>query len=140
MLGNDSFLRIVLGWICAGHVMTGVLLLSGRRGVRAAARLYGARFEPADQLVTIIRPTGAFVLGLGFLQALAVREPRRYIGVVDATLLVFVVRQIQRFLFRRDVYAAFRVTPARHWAMTAYFAALAALLLVARLKLAPAAK
>ena len=136
MTRNDSFLRIVLGWICAGHIMTGLLLLSGKRGVRTAARLYGARFEPTDQFQTIIRPAGAFVLGLGFLQSMAVREPRRYRAVIDATLLVFLIRQVQRILFRRDVYAAFRITPARHWAMTAYFELLAALLLLARIRLA----
>ncbi len=135
MKGKEWFRQIVLGYICAGHIATGLLLVSGKQGIRVAARLYGARFEPTGQFETIIRPAGAFVLSLGFLQAMALLEPRRYKAVIDATLLVMLFRQFQRIVFRREVYAAFGISPARHWAMTAYFATLAALLLLARLGL-----
>ena len=140
MNASHSFLRLLLGWISAGHVSTGLLLISGKRGIRLAARLYGARFEPTDQFKTIIRPAGAFVLALGVLQGMAIREPRRYKGVIDATLLVLLIRQFQRLAFRRDIYGTFDISPTRHWIMTGYFAALTALLVAARASLADEAE
>ncbi len=135
MSRNDVFLRSVLGMICAGHIVTGVSLLAGRRGARVAARLYGATFEPSPQFAYIIQPAGAYVLSMAFLQALAMRNPRRYKGAIDATLIVFAIRQFQRITRRRDIYESFGITPARHWTLTIYFQVLAVLLLVARIRM-----
>ncbi|MDQ4076639.1 MAG: hypothetical protein M3220_10390 [Chloroflexota bacterium] len=130
-----SFPRIVMAYVLSGHVMTAlVMLFSGEGGVRVGKKLYGASFEADERFVYILRPAGAYVLTLSFLQALAIREPQRYKGVFDATLLVFLIRQLQRIFLRGDVYRAFGISPSRHWASTIYFQSVAALLLLARLR------
>ncbi len=135
MNGSYRFLRAVLGWICAGHFLEGLLLLSGRRGIRAGSRLYGASFAPTDQFRYISRAAGAYVLGMGVLQAMALRDPRRYAGVIDATIVIFALRFVQRVVYRRDVHAAFGISPRRHWLNTAFFNLPGALLLLARVNM-----
>jgi hypothetical protein len=131
-------LRLILGWICAGHILTGLLaLISGERGVQLGALLYGAGFEPTAQFLYIIRPLGVYMLALAYLQALAVLDPWRYRAVIDVTLAVFVARQLQRLFFADDIAQAFGIPPDQHWLRSAYFLLLAVLLLVARLRLKP---
>ena len=135
MNGSDTFLRIVLSWICAGHFMEGLLLISGKKGIQLGSRLYGARFEPTDQFRYIVRAAGAYVLSMGFLQLMAVREPRRHKAVIDGTLAVFALRFFQRVVYRRDIYAAFGISPRQHLANTLFFNLPGALLLLARISL-----
>lgn len=135
MKRNYTFLRTVLAAICAGHFLTGLLLISGRPGIRLGSRLYGASFEPTGQFRHIIRPAGAYVLAMAWLQAMAVRNPQRYKGVIDVTLFIYWMRLFQRVFFRQDVYEAFGIAPKRHWLTTAFFQLMAALLLIGRLGL-----
>ena len=138
MRPRHLMVRAGLGWICAGHVITGVAaLLSDEAGVQIGSLLYGASFQPSAQFLYIVRPLGVYMLALAYLQVMAVREPWRYKAVIDATLAVFFIRQLQRVVFADDIYAAFGIPPDQHWLRSAYFLALAALLLVARLRLKP---
>ena len=131
-MDRRTFLQAILGWISAGHVLTGLTLLSGRRGIGAGSVIYGAEFVPTEQFQVIIRPAGVYVLTMAYLQAQAAREPERYQAVIDGTLGLFGVRLLQRTLFARQVQQTFGIAPARHWATTFYFALLAGLLLAAR--------
>ncbi len=130
---SNMFLRAVLSWVCAGHIVEGLLVISGRRGIRLGSRLYGADFEPTDQFRYIIRAAGAYILGMAFLQSLAIREPRRYTRVIDATIGVFALRFFQRVVYREEVHRAYGISPRQHWANTAFFNLPGALLLLARL-------
>ncbi|HEX8968516.1 MAG TPA: hypothetical protein VF937_11585 [Chloroflexota bacterium] len=132
---RDLLLHAVLSWICAGHIITGLAaLVSGKRAIRLGATLYRANFSPSKQFEVIVRPLGAYILALAFLQARALREPERYAAVLDATLLVFALRQIERALYASDVQDAFGIPPEAHARTTWYFRALAAALLFARLR------
>jgi hypothetical protein len=128
--------RLIMGWICAGHVLTGLAaLLSDKRGIKLGSLLYGARFEPTPQFLYIIRPLGVYILALAYLQALAVRDPWRYRAVIDATLAVFAGRQVQRYFFSKDIQSIFGISSQQHLGRSLYFLLLALLLLVARLRL-----
>ena len=129
-------LKLVLGWICAGHILIGLLaFISGEAGIRFGSLLYGADFQPAPQFEYTVRPIGAYMLGFAFLQVMAIRDPWRYRAVIDATIFVFILRQFQRILYAPDIFAAFGIAPSRHWTTTVYMLSLAALLLVARLSM-----
>ena len=133
MDGSNTFIRVILSWICAGHIVEGLLVISGRQGIRLGARLYGADFEPSDQFRYIIRAAGAYLLADAFLQSLAVREPRRYKGVIDATIAIFALRFFQRVVYRQEIYDAYAIAPRQHWLNTAFMNLPGALLLLARL-------
>jgi hypothetical protein len=136
MRRNYLFLKLLLGWVFAGHVLTGLLaFVSGEAAVRFAASLYGADFIPHPQFLYIIRPLGVYMLGFALLQFLAIRDPWRYRPAIDATLVVLALRQLQRIVFAPDIFAAFGIPPARHWLATAVFTLTAVLLLIARLQM-----
>jgi hypothetical protein len=107
-------------------------LVSGKRAIRLGSRLYGASFEPADQFEYALRPLGAFMLALAFLQGMAAWQPWRFKAVIDATLVVLVLRQVQRVLFARQATRAFGIPLRRHWLNVVFFLVQAALLLLAR--------
>jgi hypothetical protein len=128
--------RLIMAWICAGHVITGLAaLISGERGVQLGSLLYGAAFDPTPQFLYIIRPLGVYILALAFLQAMAVRDPWRYRAVIDATLGVFAARQAQRYFFSGDIESIFGIPGEQHLLRSLYFLLLALVLLVARLRL-----
>jgi hypothetical protein len=128
--------RLLLAWICAGHVITGLAaLISDERGLQFGALLYGAVFDPSPQFLYIIRPLGVYILALAYLQAMAVRDPWRYRAVIDVTLAVFAARQVQRYLFSEEIQATFGMSGDQHILRSLYFLLLAALLLVGRLRL-----
>ena len=79
----------------------------GERAIQLGGRFYQANFTPTKQFEVIVRPLGAYMLALAFLQAKAIAEPERYKSVVDATLIVFLLRQIQRTMHAQDVQSAF---------------------------------
>ena len=138
MKRDNLFARIMLAWVAAGHVLTGLLLFfSGEGGLRVVQAMYGASFEAQPQAVYLVRPLGAFMLALGLLQARAAMEPWRLRAVLDATILVFALRQIQRMVWAPAVFTLFGLTPARHWIGTAFFFATLVLLVVARVKMKP---
>ena len=131
----NVLIRAVLSWVCAGHIMTGLLaLISGKQAIQLGGLFYQAHFTPSRDFEVIVRPLGAYMLALAFLQARAIADPERYKAVVDATLLVFVLRQIQRTLYARDVQAAFGISAAAHTRTSWFFRVLAAVLLFARLR------
>ena len=133
---GGMLVRLIMAWICAGHVITGLAaLISDERGVQIGSLLYGATFEPTPQFLYIIRPLGVFILALAFLQAMAVRDPWRYRAVIDATLAVFAARQVQRYVFAGDIESIFGIDGGQHLVRSLYFLLLAVVLLVARLRL-----
>src|SRR4051812_41732548 len=100
MKWDNLFARIMLVWAAVGHVLTGLFLFfSGEGGLRLAAAMYGATFEAHPQAVYLVRPLGAFMLAMGLLQARAAADPWRLRAVLDATILVFALRQIQRIVW-----------------------------------------
>lgn len=135
-MNENRFLKVVLGAVSAGHALVGLCaLVSGKPGIEAASGFYGADFKAHKQFEYIIRPLGIFMIALAFLQAMAVREPKRYQAVIDVTLVVLLVRVAQRLVYRRDVAQTFGIAPSRHWSAVAFFATVFALLGWGRLHL-----
>jgi hypothetical protein len=135
MRHNYLFIRSILTWICTGHTLIGLILVAGKRGFNLATKIYGVRLQPSNQVTVFSRPAGAYMLSLAFLHTLAIRDPERYKGVIDATILLFLIRLFQRLAYPQEVYEAFGIAPKRHWLMTTYFHILAGLLILARFRL-----
>jgi hypothetical protein len=136
MKPDNLLARGVLAFVAIGHVVTAVpLLFSGEGGLRVAQAMYGASFDPHPQAVYLVRPLGVFMLALGLLQARAALDPWRYRVVIDVTILVFVLRQIQRVFWAPAVFQTFGLTPARHWTGTVFFLLILVLLIIARVRL-----
>lgn len=131
---SERLVQVALGCISVGQiVVAGLSMLSGRGGIGAASQLYGADFAPSRQFSYIIRPLGVYMLALSIVQLAAVREPRRYKRVIDATLLLFAIRQAQRWLLRRHITGTFGIAPARFDQGSLFFAFWGLVLLAGRI-------
>jgi hypothetical protein len=138
MKRDNMLARVMLVWVALGHLASGLpLLFSGEGGMRIAQLMYGASFEPHAQAVYLVRPLGVYLLAMGLLQLRAAADPWRLRAVIDVTLLIFVLRQLQRVFWAPAMFETFGLTPARHWTATAVFFATLVLLAVARVKLKP---
>ena len=133
---NYLFLKFVLGSICIGHLFVGLLaLISGQKALRLGSRIYGANFTPSGQFEYIIRPLGVYMLALAFLQGVALSNPQRYKVVIDATLVVFVLRQFQRLWYVRTIRTTFGIPTRAHLSGSLFYLVMATLLLIGRLTL-----
>src|SRR5687768_9015681 len=113
---GNMLARVMLVWVALGHIITGLpLLFSGEGGMRIAQRMYGASFEPDTQALYLVRPLGVYLLAMGIIQLRAAMDPWRMRAVIDVTILIFVLRQIQRIFWAPAMFETFGLTPARHW-------------------------
>jgi hypothetical protein len=129
----------VLGWlkafmwfVCLYHVTVG-LALNLNLGLKewVATIFYGATVDWKDaQFVYILKPLGAFMIALGFMAAVAARDPLGRLGIVYGFALLFTLRALQRVVFMADSQAAFSIAPARALSTMGFMLLLAAALVV----------
>jgi hypothetical protein len=130
---SERLVQVALGCISVGQiVVAGMTMLSGKGGIDAASRLYGADFKPHKQFSYIIRPLGAYMLALSIAQLAAVRKPRRNKRIIDATILLFAIRQAQRWVLRESITETFGIAPRRFDQGSIFFAFWGIVLLIGR--------
>jgi hypothetical protein len=135
---HNLFPRAILAWVAAGHLLTGIMLFfSGAGGLAIAKRVYGAAFEPSPQFIYIVRPLGVYMLALGLLELRAAFDPWRFRAVLNVSILVFTLRQIQRIFYAPAVFQALGLTASRHRTGTALFFLILILLIAARFMTKP---
>lgn len=135
---SERLVQVALGCISVGQVVVaGLTILSGKDGIGAASKLYGADFSPTRQFSYIIRPLGVYMLALSLAQFAAIRQPRRYKRVIDVTILLFAIRQAQRWILRDHITQTFGIAPRRFDAGSLFFAFWGIALLVGRVLMGP---
>ncbi len=120
-----TLLRGYLWFICAFHVITGLGVNFSRPFMTTMAGWYGATVDFTPQFLTILHPLGAFMFILGVLAAVAARDPLRYRPIVYCFAGLFLIRSLQRVIFKQDIEQAFQIEPARNLASMALFLAMA---------------
>jgi hypothetical protein len=111
---NSLWLRVLqayLVFICAFHVITGLGINFSRPLMEAMAIYYGAKVDFTPQFLTILHPLGAFMFILGVLAAVAAVNPLRYRPIVYCFALLFLIRSVQRILFKEEIEKAFGIDP-----------------------------
>jgi hypothetical protein len=90
-----------------------------------AADMYGARVDFTDrQFVTILHTLGAFMFILGVLAAVAALKPIRYRAVGYSFAALFVIRAVQRVVFREQMEEVLHIAPGRNLFNICFFLAL----------------
>jgi hypothetical protein len=135
--GPVKWLRILLWLTALFHLMTGLGLMFSVDFQKLAVTSYGARIPWDDRDVYFIRIVGSFAFVLGYLAAMAARDPVRHSIVVVAFIEFFVLRNINRHLYSRELYSGFGVAPVTNDLTTLFFG-IQAVLLAALLWRAPA--
>jgi uncharacterized membrane protein YuzA (DUF378 family) len=133
---NDYWpLRALLGSAGASHLTLGIMALAGKSGVDLAARIYGVDKKLDDQVHYVVGLAGAYLFSMGGLMTLAAIDPRRYKGVIDFSLLLYVVNTYFRLRHFKDSEKLFGVTPDRLRNRILFLDTVGALILWQRLKL-----
>lgn len=121
-------LQTLLWGICAFHVMVGLGLNLFPSFPEAMAGYYGASVDWTPQFLYILKPLGVFMLAMGFLAAVAAREPLRHGPIVYAFVAVFVLRAAQRLVFMSVLVEEFQISAGRNFANMVFFFLLGAVL------------
>lgn len=121
-------LQTLLWSICAFHVMVGLGLNLFPSFPEAMAGYYGATVDWTPQFVYILKPLGVFMLVMGFLAAVAARDPLHNAPIVYAFVAVFVLRAAQRLVFMGVLVEEFQISAGRNFANMVFFFLLGAVL------------
>jgi hypothetical protein len=132
-------LQALLCFVCAAHVVIGVGVNLAPGFPPLMAGIYGATVDWTPQFTYILKPLGAFMLTVGLLAGIAATDPVRHSAVVYAIAVLFVIRSAQRMVFADETLRAFGITLARDVAVSCFFLALAAALVVLGRRVAAAA-
>jgi hypothetical protein len=130
MSRSERWLRAILVFISAFHLIAGVGLMFSLPFQQWAVALYGAHVSWDASSVYFIRIIGSFAFVLGFLALMASRDPLKYKIVVIGFIEFFILRNINRHLYSNELYAGFGVSPLVNDLTTAFFGVQAILLAV----------
>jgi len=123
-----KWLRGVLVFIAVFHLVAGLGLMFSVPFQRFAVGSYGANLAWDDRNIYFLRIIGSFAFVLGYLAAMASRDPLKHQIVLIGFIEFFVLRNIHRHLYSRELYAGFGVSPAVNDLTTVFFGAQAVLL------------
>jgi hypothetical protein len=107
----QKLLKYLVAFIGAYHLVIGCGLMFSTTFQHFAVHAYGASFDWTVRDVYYIRIIGSFVVVLGSMALVASRDALRYWPFVMCYVEFFILRDISRHLFSRELYDGFRVAP-----------------------------
>ena len=125
-----TWLRILLLLIAVFHLAAGCGLMFSESFQKFAVALYGATFSWNVRDTYFIRIVGSFAFVLGYLAAMASRDPIKHRIVIIGFVEFFVLRNINRHLYSRELYDGFGVSRLVNDLTSVFFGAQAVLLAV----------
>jgi hypothetical protein len=114
-------LQILLWLIAAFHLIAGAGLMFSTSFQRFAVDVYGAQLDWTPRNVYFLRIIGSFAFVLGTIAAMAARNPLKHAFVIVGFIEFFVLRNIHRHLYSRELYAGFGVSSLTNDLTTVFF-------------------
>ncbi len=121
-------LKAYLWFIAVFHLFIGLAVNLSDSFTKMIAAGYGATVDWTPQFTYILHPLGAFMIVLGFLAAVAARDPERYDAVIFGFIGLFLIRSLHRIVFGSVITSAFGIPSSRNTANMVIMAAQAILL------------
>src|SRR5262245_38963908 len=118
----------MLIFVAVFHLIAGAGLMFSTGFQRFAVASYGAALPWDVRDVYFIRIIGSFAFVLGYLAAMAARDPLKNKIVIIAFIEFFVLRDINRHLYSQELYSGFGVAPFVNDLTTVFFGCQALLL------------
>jgi len=106
-----GWLRVLLVFIAVFHLVAGIGLMFSVDFQRLVASSYGAQIPWNERDVYFVRIIGSFAFVLGYLAAMAAKDPLKHKIVVIAFIEFFILRNVNRHLYSQELYAGFGVPP-----------------------------
>lgn len=117
-------LQVYLGMVALFHAVTGLGINVAQPFMEMTAKMYGAEVDFTPQFVAILHPLGAFMFVLGLLAAAAAMDPLRYRAISYGFAALFVIRALQRVVFKTDLEQAFHIAATRNMINIGFFLAM----------------
>jgi hypothetical protein len=129
-----TILRLLLLLACVSHLFLGAIAFVAvpEMVTRWAAIAYGAAVTLTPPLQHAVRILGAFMLAVGVMAVLALRDPVRNRAIADGIGILQLLRVAQRLIFAAEIQQTFGVSPGRLLLQSAFFFALGLALLLVR--------
>src|SRR6267378_2348621 len=109
-----KMLKVFLWFVCAFHLSVGVGINLSIGFINLVALWYGARVDLTPQFVALLHPLGAFMFILGVFAGVAAMDPLRYRPIVYGFSALFVIRSLQRVIFKHQIENAFAIDPGKN--------------------------
>ena len=123
-----SSLKWLLWFVCAFHLIVGIGLNVSAGFPQAVAEYYGATVDWTPEFQYIVKPIGAFMIAIGIMAGAAARNPLANSSVVHGLVALFVMRGLQRIVFREEIANALAIAGGRNIANAIFFLLMAAVL------------
>jgi hypothetical protein len=123
-----KWLRGVLAFIAIFHIVAGLGFMFSVPFQKFAVALYGATLTWDARDIYFIRIVGSFAFVLGYLAAMAARDPLKHQIVIVGFIEFFILRNINRHLYSGELYSGFGVSPFVNNLTTIFFGVQAILL------------
>lgn len=123
-------LQVFLWFVCAFHVSVGIGINFSTGFINRVASWYGAQVDLTPQFVALLHPLGAFMFVLGVFAGVAAMDPLRYRPIVYGFSALFVIRSLQRVVFKHQIEDAFAIAPGKNLTSIVLFFLLGACLFV----------
>jgi hypothetical protein len=128
MTNSIKWLRGVLAFIAVFHIVAGLGLMFSVQFQKFSVASYGAALTWDARDIYFIRIVGSFAFVLGYLAAMAARDPLKHQIVVVGFIEFFIIRNINRHLYSGELYSGFGVSPLVNNLTTIFFGVQAILL------------
>ena len=122
MTSAVKLLQTLLVLIAVFHLVAGLGSMFSIEFQQHALALYGARISSGEKDTYFIRIVGSFAFVLGYLAAVASRDPLKHQIVIIGFIESFLLRNVNRHLYSRELYAGFGVSPLVNNLTTMFFA------------------
>lgn len=101
--------------LSADHLFTGALaMFFPKRAVKTYAKLFGAEIPETKEYLVILKPWGALGIFAGLVGLLPVFDPKKYIFILGALVVLLMMRLIYRLKFQKDATSSLKLSPKRN--------------------------
>jgi hypothetical protein len=133
MKPGDLALRILLGLVALSNIAVGLLgVIPGIDVSKIAAVFYSAVLMVTPQLEHVTQMFGAYMLTLGILAGLAIKDPHQNRFIIYGVIFMLFVRTAQRIFFATEAYSVFGIPGTAYWIQTIIYFAVAVALIFLR--------
>ena len=122
MVKKSVLLKVVLAGVCVSHVVIGLIGCFPAIPVESLAEyFYKAKVTVTPQLAHVVQMFGAYMLTIGILAMIALRDTVKYKSVIQTISFLLFVRVLQRVLFAGQAHELFSIPAGWYWTQTIFF-------------------
>ncbi len=106
-------LNLVL--LAADHLFTGALgMFFPGRAVKTYSKLFGAEIPETKEYLIILKPWGALGIFAGLVGLLPVLDPKKYIWILGALVILLLMRLVYRLKFQKEATLSLKLARKRN--------------------------